>query len=493
MLISITDPDLRTTANGGHVENVNGYDILFTLGDCSTLLSHQIEKYSPTTGELVVWVKIPTLYYSIDYGIHMYYGNASVAIDPSTSATWSAGFDGVWHLHNDFLDASGNTNNGTNHGSTDVSPAYNFGDGQNFVDPNNWIELTNHPNHTGSFSYSAWFRTNDRTRTGQRVICDDATNANGCHAISLGDPGTGSLRFYIRGLNPVSLDTPNLIANGVWYHVVVTYNNTTKLKALYLNGSLVASQTVTGTMGTPTGNASIGGEVAAGESANRFHGSIDEVHSFPGVLTASWIATEYNNQNSPSTFYTITPEYAAVDLCILLPIELVSFEATLLNTDQVKLEWITASESDNDHFDIERSRDGLTWETIAMIPGAGNSSSKLTYQTFDSSPYNGRSYYRLKQIDIDGNVTKSEIRTIEIEKNGITNIYPNPTTGKINIEGHQVGIESFTLVDPTGKDHADEIIVEIISENHILLDLSAMNSSTYYFKIREKVYLIVLN
>src|SRR5688572_15329378 len=53
VLISLTNPDLRTIANGGHVENANGFDIVFTNDDCSTILDHQLERYNPTTGQLI--------------------------------------------------------------------------------------------------------------------------------------------------------------------------------------------------------------------------------------------------------------------------------------------------------------------------------------------------------------------------------------------------------------------------------------------------------
>lgn len=187
VLISATDTDLRTTANGGSVENVNGFDIVFTLGDCATILSHDLEYYDPVTGELVIWVQIPTLNNSANIPFFMFYGNSLIGADQSTTDIWTdAGYDGVWHLHNDFADASGTGNNGTNNGSTDLSPANNSADGQRFVDPNHWIELASHPTRVGDFSYSGWARTSDNSRAGQRVICDDASNGAGGHAISIG-------------------------------------------------------------------------------------------------------------------------------------------------------------------------------------------------------------------------------------------------------------------------------------------------------------------
>lgn len=477
VLISFTDNDLRTTANGGNVENVNGFDIIFTTNTCFVLvqLDHQIESYNPVTGEYVAWVRIPSLSNSADTDIFMFYGNSSVASDPSTSAVWTThGYDGVWHLHDDFSDASGSGNNGTNNGSTDVSPAHNFGDGQNFVDPNHWIELTSHPNRNGSFSYSGWVRTNDRSRAGQRVICDDATNSNGCHAISIGDPGAGRVRFYIRGLNPVSLDSPVAITNNTWHYVTATYNSGSGLKSLYVDGALVASATATGSLGTPTGNASIGGEVASGESGNRFHGDLDEVRAFPGVLSASWIATEFNNQNNPSTFYTVTAEMTASELCTTLPIELLSFDAKP-NEDKVDLTWVTATEINNDFFTVQKSKNGIDWEDVLEVDGAGNSNQVLNYFDSDYSPYSGLSYYRLKQTDYDGKFTFSNVVPVKYEssREGNMSLFPNPIKGGdlLNLSFEDIEEDEVLVVlrDVTGKEFYSKLFIGI--ENGKLIGL----------------------
>ena len=95
ILVDFTDPDLRTTANGGSVENANGYDIVFTDSDGSTLLNHQLISYDSTTGRVVTWVQIPTLQATANTTIYLYYGNASITSDQSTDATWNNGYQGA--------------------------------------------------------------------------------------------------------------------------------------------------------------------------------------------------------------------------------------------------------------------------------------------------------------------------------------------------------------------------------------------------------------
>ncbi|MBI2271148.1 MAG: T9SS type A sorting domain-containing protein [Bacteroidetes bacterium] len=95
-----------------------------------------------------------------------------------------------------------------------------------------------------------------------------------------------------------------------------------------------------------------------------------------------------------------------------LPIELIIFEAKP-NNKSVDLHWETATEINNDYFTIERSVDGVHFEELMKVKGAGNSSTSLNYYTEDNNPVNGLSYYRLKQTDYDGKSQYSGIVNIE--------------------------------------------------------------------------------
>lgn len=308
VLISITsDNDLRTVANSGHVESANGFDIVFTAADGVTLLSFQSERYTATTGLYTAWVLVPNLSTSLNTYIYMYYGNTAIVTDQSSTAVWS-NYHGVWHLQNgSFSDNSPNGYNLTNNSTTNQSPAkINDGRADN---GSQWLEVANtFPNITTNFSMSAWFYTTDNTKPGQRVFCDDVNNTGG-YALSLGDNGTGSLRFFSRSSNPVILDSPNnTIANNTWYYVSASADITNLTKKIFVNGVQVASGAYTNAWGTDNGNCSAAGETASGETANRLTGRIDEVRVAKSVLSADWFLTEYNNQNSPSTFYSISVE-----------------------------------------------------------------------------------------------------------------------------------------------------------------------------------------
>jgi hypothetical protein len=91
-----------------------------------------------------------------------------------------------------------------------------------------------------------------------------------------------------------------------------------------------------------------------------------------------------------------------------LPIELLEFNA-IANGDVVDLSWITASEINNERFEVERSSNAQQFTKVATVAGAGNSNTLLSYSASDTQPLQGVSYYRLKQIDYHGSYAYSDI------------------------------------------------------------------------------------
>lgn len=96
-----------------------------------------------------------------------------------------------------------------------------------------------------------------------------------------------------------------------------------------------------------------------------------------------------------------------------LPVELIYFNA-FVETNKVKLTWETASESNNNYFEIQRSIDLRNWEVVNQLPGAGNSQQRLYYSVYDENPFLGTSYYRLVQFDFDGKSSASGIKAVKV-------------------------------------------------------------------------------
>jgi hypothetical protein len=108
-----------------------------------------------------------------------------------------------------------------------------------------------------------------------------------------------------------------------------------------------------------------------------------------------------------------------------LAIHLAAFDA-VRRGDEVLLTWTTASEENNDFFTIERSANGVYFESVILVDGAGNSNSTLNYSTLDTQPLGGWSYYRLKQTDYDGTSTYSQVRAVYFEGENSGEFLPAP-------------------------------------------------------------------
>lgn len=117
-----------------------------------------------------------------------------------------------------------------------------------------------------------------------------------------------------------------------------------------------------------------------------------------------------------------------------MPVNLLSFKA-YAEEGKAFLKWSTASENNNDHFDIESSKDGITFEKIGTVQGAVNSSKLITYTFVDEQLTQGLTYYRLKQWDNDGQFIYSGTVTISENSSDIgLHIFPNPTSDLLIIQ-----------------------------------------------------------
>ncbi|MGF1532686.1 MAG: PKD domain-containing protein [Bernardetiaceae bacterium] len=125
-----------------------------------------------------------------------------------------------------------------------------------------------------------------------------------------------------------------------------------------------------------------------------------------------------NNTVRISSFFSIS---GGASNCVeqLLPVQLANFGA-FAQDDQVKVHWITVAEQNNSHFIVERSTNGEVFEWVARVNGKGNSQDGQAYAAYDPRPYIGHSYYRLRQVDLDGSEHLSRV----------VNVYFEPPAGR---------------------------------------------------------------
>ena len=140
-----------------------------------------------------------------------------------------------------------------------------------------------------------------------------------------------------------------------------------------------------------------------------------------------------------------------IDATVNVPVELTSFDASTTN-DGVLLSWQTVSEIDNLGFDILKSPNGKTWEKIGHIAGAYNSIEINNYEFLDAQPFDGYTYYKLKQIDTDGSFEYSQvISTFKKSNTAAVSIYPNPVVDILNIEFDTEKERAIKLYHTTGQ------------------------------------------
>ncbi len=137
-----------------------------------------------------------------------------------------------------------------------------------------------------------------------------------------------------------------------------------------------------------------------------------------------------------------------------VPVSLLDFSANKLGKTSV-ITWKTATESNNKGFAIERSTNGLSWSQLQFVNGNGNTNSIRSYSITDRNPAQGVNYYRLKQIDLDGRQTLSNIATVSFLQNEIADFsfYPNPvkSTLQISVNNNQSGNAKLELIDMQGR------------------------------------------
>ena len=97
----------------------------------------------------------------------------------------------------------------------------------------------------------------------------------------------------------------------------------------------------------------------------------------------------------------------------LLPIELTMLYGVCVDDNKVELRWQTASETNNDYFTILRSFDGINFEEIGIVMGAGTTTEFHNYEYYDTDEKEGVVYYKLRQTDFDGNTTESKVIAVQ--------------------------------------------------------------------------------
>ena len=179
----------------------------------------------------------------------------------------------------------------------------------------------------------------------------------------------------------------------------------------------------------------------------------------------------------------------------IVPIELLHFDARILDNNTVYITWQTVSEVNNDYFTIERSTNGLEWEELTTVDGSGNSLILLNYKFIDSNPFIGVSYYRLKQIDYNGIFDYSKVIVVNIKINQDSEVlmYPNPMVDQITIVADNVELIQIGIFNFIGQNVVSS--VKIIAKNgtSLKIDVSNLIPGIYIIKTENTVSKMMKN
>ncbi len=210
------------------------------------------------------------------------------------------------------------------------------------------------------------------------------------------------------------------------YDVDVDANGNIFVVELYHDVRKIAS---TGAVTTIAGLPGTSGDVVGSGDDTRFNNPSGLVIAPNGVIYVVEVSNNKIKALTPST----------------LPVNLTSFSGKMNDANGVSLTWSTASEQNNDYFDLLRSNDGITWTSIKTIKGKGNSSKVETYNHIDSSPLAGINYYLLKQVDFDGASTSFKAVSVNftLSTSDYLNAYYN--NGNLTISTNGNAIKSGTL------------------------------------------------
>lgn len=353
--------------------------------------------------------------------------------------------------------------------TTDGSSTYTFPIGHAAQNAQGFtIDLTG----TSGSKILGYLETNNTAPTQPFAYCDLETSTSPGQQVGQGTAGTDGVLDQIEYNleSPLQWDITNPNGGITQYDLVVLANggqdispissvSGTEIRYLLKNGIAYNGSTVAS---TTTGAPSF--------SATGFAACPNQ-YTLTGMTSFSKFTLNGATQNNTT-----------------LPVELLYFDAKVVNKIVV-LDWATATEINNDGFEVQRSKNGKDFEKIAWTQGAGNTTETQNYQSIDNEPYTGVSYYRLKQIDFDGHYEFSHIEAVDLnqlnnEGNRVNFIvYPNPFEDKIVVKVESESISSVVLYDLTGKEVYNENF-----EKYTTLSLRELAKGAYILKLVSNNY-----
>ncbi len=347
----------------------------------------------------------------------------------------------------------------------------------------------------------------------QNVMSKSTNVSNNGYIFPRTDNGWGSFCTYLHiggSFRVVSFPLPS---RNVWYHLAATYDGSAI--RIYLNGIMVNSLAVTGTISTNANNLVFGNQPGFSEY---FGGYADEFRVWNVARSQTEIQNNMNKQLDPATstglvsYYKVnqggvgatnsglvtlvdqkssnngtmsgfawtgaTSNFVAQNAIITLPVQWQNFSAFKQN-QQTVLEWSTASEQNTKNFIIQRSFDARTWKDLATVSAAGNSAAITSYNYEDAEPQAGVNYYRIQQTDIDGRLSYSDVKLVQFDgqASGLFTVQTNPVFGKTILLQVSKPV-AFSIYNASGK----LVKQQQAAAGNAKIDMHAFAAGIYFIK-----------
>ncbi|RZK98986.1 MAG: T9SS type A sorting domain-containing protein, partial [Hymenobacter sp.] len=180
-------------------------------------------------------------------------------------------------------------------------------------------------------------------------------------------------------------------------------------------------------------------------------------------------------------------EFALFGNATPLPVSLASFTAVPQGS-AVTVKWTTASEQNNAGFEVQRSTDGVQFKGIGEVAATGNSQSLKAYQYFDAAPARPVSYYRLKQVDLDGRTTYGPVAVVRLAGAAVAQsftIYPNPVADRATLQWDApiAGPSRWRLISTTGQVVRQGVLEAAQGANSQFIDLHNCAAGSYVLSV----------
>ncbi|QQS35186.1 MAG: T9SS type A sorting domain-containing protein [Ignavibacteriales bacterium] len=280
------------------------------------------------------------------------------------------------------------------------------------------------------------------------------------------DDGSGGLNFGISKATSTVSYAPGTYTYGTTYLIVVKYEIVT---------DVTGSDDVVKIFINPT---LPGGEPGSADATNTDSGTDTPVSSISLRQGGQTYNVTVDGIRAGSTWTEVT-----------VPVELVSFKANVTG-NAVQLSWVTASELNNQGFEIERKSANNSWQKIGFVQGNGTTSSTKTYSYVDGNLQAGKYSYRLKQVDFNGtyeytNVIEAEVTPVPV-KFDLAQNFPNPfnPTTTINYAIPQASNVTLKVYNMLGQEVKTLVNKFVEAGQHtVKFDAQDLNSGLYFYKL----------